>query len=197
MVKNNIRYCSQKKLFASLFLLTQGLLVVWLNLDFAVFSFSSLFAGSTTCNPIPNNYYIKTALHGTCHWGNEIFGEKEGIQCTINAFYVTCFPVFKNVLTWAYFDFDYIIEQRNSLMKCLGVHKPLAVDELPLSVKLKGCGLEVTGLQHHSKRFSKVTCLLIIKNYDQQKLAMVQSLYVLESALLLLGEKISFFIQFS
>ena len=77
-------------------------------------------------------------------------------------------------------------------MKCLGVHKPLAVDELPLSVKLKGCGLEVTRLQHHSKRFSKVTCLLIIKNYDQQKLAMVQSLYVLESALLLLGEKSAF-----
>ena len=66
-----------------------------------------------------------------------------------------CFSVFKNVSTWAYFDLDYKIEQRDNLMKYLGVHESLAVDELPLSVKLKGCGLEVTMLQHYSSRFSK------------------------------------------
>ena len=33
---------------------------------------------------------------------------------------------------------DYIINQGNNLMKCSGNHKPLAVDEVPLSVKLKG-----------------------------------------------------------
>ena len=33
---------------------------------------------------------------------------------------------------------DYIITQGNNLMKCSGNHKPLAVDEVPLSVKLKG-----------------------------------------------------------
>ena len=69
--------------------------------------------------------------------------------------FMLCFSVLKNESTWAYFDLDYIIGQGDNLMKCLGVRKTLAVDELPLSVKLKGCDLEVTMLQHYSNRFSK------------------------------------------
>ena len=66
-----------------------------------------------------------------------------------------CFSVLKNVSTSAYFDLDYMFGQRDILMRCLGNHEPLAVDELPLPVKLKGCDLEVTVLQHYSNRFSK------------------------------------------
>ena len=69
--------------------------------------------------------------------------------------FMLCFSVLKNESTWAYFDLDYIIGQGDNLMKCLGVHEPLAIDELPSSVKLKGCDLEVTMLQHCSNRFSK------------------------------------------
>ena len=36
------------------------------------------------------------------------------------------------------FDLDYIIDQGDNLMKRLGVHESLAVNELSLSVKLKG-----------------------------------------------------------
>ena len=105
-------------------------------------------------NPGPNNYYIKRALHGTYHQGNEKFGKTAGVQCTSNAFYATCFSVLKNVSISAYFDLDYIFGQRDILMKCLIDHEPLAVDKLPLSVKLKVCDLEVSVLQHYSNRFS-------------------------------------------
>ena len=113
------------------------------------------FENNPSLVPGPNNYYIKKALHGTYHQGNEKLGETAGIQCASNAFYAICFSVLKNVSTWAYSDLDCIIGQGDNLMKCLGVPKPLAIDELPLSVKLKGCDLEVTMLQHYSNRFSK------------------------------------------
>ena len=106
-------------------------------------------------NPGPNNYYIKRALHGTYHQGNEKFGEAAGIKCTSNDFYTICYLVLKNVSTWAYFDLDYIIAQGDNLWKCLEVHEPLAVDDLPLSVKLKGWNLEVTILQYCSNRLNK------------------------------------------
>ena len=37
-------------------------------------------------------------------------------------------------------------------MKCLRVQEPLAVDELPLSVKLEGYDLKVIMMQHYSNR---------------------------------------------
>ena len=61
----------------------------------------------------------------------------------------------QNVSTWAYFDLDYIIHQGDNLMKYLVIQERLGVNGLPLSVKLKGCGLEVTMLRHYSSRFSK------------------------------------------
>ena len=61
----------------------------------------------------------------------------------------------KNVSTWTNFDLDYIIGQGDNLMKCLGDCKPHSADGFPLSVKLKGCDLEVTMLQHYCNRFSK------------------------------------------
>ena len=71
--------------------------------------------------------------------------------------------MFKNISTWIYFDLYYITNQGDNLMRCSGVHEPLAVDKLPLSVKLKELDLEVTMLQQHSNKLSKFDLFIVYK----------------------------------
>lgn len=159
-----------KKLLRSLFLLTLGLLAVLLNPRFPIFSFSKVFADGIQSDPGLNNHYIKSASHRTYHRGKETFGEKAGIQCTSNSFDAICFPVFKNISTWVYFDLYHITDQGDNLMRCSGVHEPLAVDKLPLSVKLKELDLEVTMLQQHSNKLSKFDLFIVYKELSLTEL---------------------------
>ena len=55
----------------------------------------------------------------------------QGMLSTLYAF--RCLKMYQLI-----FDLDYIIDQGDNLMKRLGVHESLAVNELSLSVKLKG-----------------------------------------------------------
>ena len=83
-------------------------------------------------------------------------------------------------------------------MKCLGVHKPLALDKLPLSVKLKGCDLEVTMLQHYSNRFSKFDLFIDHKELLSTGVGNGEIFTCAEIGFALIcGKEISFIIRFS
>ena len=58
-------------------------------------------------------------------------------------FLAISFRRFKIVLTWVSHDLNYITDQGDNLMKCVGIDHPLAVDEFPSSVNVNEYNLEV------------------------------------------------------
>ena len=89
------------------------------------------------------------------------YGETAAIQCTSNAFIAVCFAAVKNVLIWKSWDLDFILDQGEILMKSLSLYHAIAVDELLLSLKIKGSDLEVKMGFRHTAAFSVIMIYLL------------------------------------
>ena len=88
------------------------------------------------------------------------YGETAAIQCTSNAFIAVCFAAVKNVLIWKSWDLDFILDQ-GEIFKSLSLYHAIAVDELLLSLKIKGSDLGVRMGFRHTAAFSVIMIYLL------------------------------------
>ena len=91
------------------------------------------------------------------------YGETARIQCTSNAFFAIYFSVIKSVSIWKLWDLDYILDQGDWLIKSLNANPFLAIDELPLFVKIESFDIKLKMLQHHSDLFNNTDLFIHYK----------------------------------
>ena len=99
---------------------------------------SQLTSEGIESNPGPRNYAIKKALLASHHQGHSLYGDSAGMQCTSIAYFSIIYSVAKRVGLWKSLDLDIILAQGDELFKSIRINKPLAADELRLTVSFEG-----------------------------------------------------------
>ena len=179
------------------------LVIIYLNLHFAVvnflnltledvksnsgpsrFSFSSDYSNSVGSNRWAGfrNVAINKSIQACHHQVHLKYRESAGMQSTSNAYFSIAYSVIKKPSIWKSWNLDYILEQGDILFKCPGIGQPLTVDELLFNFKIENSNLNGVMINMRAIWYkTKITFLKITGTLLKETLVTVQFLYVLVS----------------
>ena len=149
------------------------LVIICLNLHFAVVNLLNLTLEGAESDPGPNrfsfissdysdsvdssassaglrNFAIKKSVQASHHQGHLKYRKSAGMQCISNAYFAIAYSVIKKPSIWKLWALDYVLEQGDILFKNVGIGQPLAVDELPINFKIESFDLNTVMLDQES-----------------------------------------------
>ena len=121
-------------------------------------------------NPRLRNYAIKKTIQASHYQCHVSYWRSAGMQCTSYVYLVIIFSIIKHINIWKSFDLDYILEQRNRVLKYVEVNQALAVDELLLNISIEGVHISTKMLVCENNLFAERNDLFVnCRNYTDSE----------------------------